>query len=272
MGLNASAASVISTATSSPSIETSGRSRPAVLPRPCRTIFERILVQRHQEAPGRALGQGVRAAEPLERLDRLKHARQGARHGKRFDRGHQSAGGRSYHLVLPSGPHHFPAPPVYSMAELDDDVICVVRAFGATRRRSRVSSALRAGAVLRGAADARELRGCPGRTQNAFVRAYEGLDTDHPNRRFSAGSTGLRSTSASTPGGGGDPTIAAGRTSRPRPARYRSREAENAELSGGIDSALVRLSEDAAGSWWCSAISRARVQRDYEAVGAPGKT
>src|SRR5678815_4936163 len=60
----------------------------------CETVphdIRKDLVERDQEPPRGALREGMRAAELLERLDRLKHAGQGARHGERLDRAHQPA-------------------------------------------------------------------------------------------------------------------------------------------------------------------------------------
>jgi RNA polymerase sigma-70 factor (ECF subfamily) len=131
------------------------------------------------------------------------------------------------------------------MPDADDDLICVARclrgdsaAFEAiVRRYERVLFSV-ARRILGNYDDALDA------TQNAFVRAYEGLDTYDPNRRFFSWIYRIAVNEC----------LNARRARRPDDPLPEDMEAQaagdpfesvqNAERSGFIDSALVQLSED----------------------------
>ena len=131
------------------------------------------------------------------------------------------------------------------MPEADDDVICVARclrgdsaAFEAiVRRYERVLFSV-ARRMLGNYEDALDA------TQNAFVRAYEGLDTYDPSRRFFSWIYRIAVNECLNARRGRRPDD-------PLPADLVApagegpfEDVQNAERSGLIDSALVRLSED----------------------------
>ena len=131
------------------------------------------------------------------------------------------------------------------MPDADDDLICVARclrgdsaAFEAiVRRYERVLFSV-ARRILGNYEDALDA------TQNAFVRAYEGLDTYDPNRRFFSWIYRIAVNEC----------LNARRARRPDDPLPEDMEAQaagnpfesvqNVERSGVIDSALVQLSED----------------------------
>jgi RNA polymerase sigma-70 factor (ECF subfamily) len=204
------------------------------------------LVERQREPPRRALREIVHPAELLEGLDSLKHPRQGAGHGERLDRAHQPASGPDpTTLWYPRGRTNFSASAVYSMAEPDEDVISVARclrgdasAFDAiVKRYERVLFSL-AHRMLGDYEDARDA------TQNAFVRAYEGLESYDPERRFFSWLYRIAINECLN-------LKRAQRPNDPLPEDMQAAEAEgplqavaNLERSEWIDAALVRLSEE----------------------------
>jgi RNA polymerase sigma-70 factor (ECF subfamily) len=131
------------------------------------------------------------------------------------------------------------------MAEADDDVVGVARclrgdssAFEAIVRRYERALFSVAYRLLGNYEDARDA------TQNAFLRAYEGLDTYDPNRRFFswiyriAVNECLNARRARRPGEPLSDQIEAS------PADGPLQNVEAMERSELIDSALVRLSEE----------------------------
>ena len=131
------------------------------------------------------------------------------------------------------------------MTDADDDLISVARclqgdsaAFEAiVRRYERVLFSV-ARRILGNYDDALDA------TQNAFVRAYEGLETYDPNRRFFSWiyrivvNECLNARRARRP----DEPLSASLDAQADGGPFES--AQNAERSGVIDSALVQLSED----------------------------
>ena len=131
------------------------------------------------------------------------------------------------------------------MPEADDDLVCVTRCLrgdsaafeSIVRRYERVLFSV-ARRMLWNYEDALDA------TQNAFVRAYEGLDTYDPNRRFFSWIYRIAVNEC----------LNARRARRPddplpdqleAPAEASPFEGlQKAERSGIIDAALVRLSED----------------------------
>jgi RNA polymerase sigma-70 factor, ECF subfamily len=131
------------------------------------------------------------------------------------------------------------------MAEADEDLLCVARCLrgesaafeSIVRRYERVLFAV-ARRMLGNYEDALDA------TQNAFIRAYEGLDTFDPQRRFFSWIYRIAVNEC----------LNARRARRPDDPLPDEMEApaggsplagvEQAERSGVIDAALVRLSED----------------------------
>jgi RNA polymerase sigma-70 factor (ECF subfamily) len=158
------------------------------------------------------------------------------------------------------------------MAELDEDVVSVARCLRgdasafepivARYQRVLFSVALRMVGSYEDALDA---------TQNAFVRAYEGLDTYDPNRRFFSWiyrivvneCLNLRRARRAT-----EPIPEAEESGAPDPEQM----AEAAEQSVWIESALVRLSEEHR----LVVVLRHFAELSYaeisEAIGVPEKT
>jgi RNA polymerase sigma-70 factor (ECF subfamily) len=131
------------------------------------------------------------------------------------------------------------------MAEPDEDVVCVARCLrgessafeGLVRRYQRVLFSV-AHRMLGNYEDARDA------TQNVFVRAYEGLDTYDPNRRFFSWIYRIAVNECLN-------LRRARRPSEPLPEQMESDEAAGPletvaaqEQSEWIDAALVRLSEE----------------------------
>lgn len=131
------------------------------------------------------------------------------------------------------------------MAEADDDIVCVARCLRGdsaaferiVKRYERVLFAV-ARRMLGNYEDALDA------TQNAFIRAYEGLDTFDPQRRFFswiyriAVNECLNARRARRPDDPLPDDVAAAGEAGPFAGLERS------ERSGAIDAALVRLSED----------------------------
>jgi RNA polymerase sigma-70 factor (ECF subfamily) len=231
------------------------------------------LVERQQEPPRGALREVVRAAELLESLDRLADARKSAGHGERLDHAHQPARGGSYHLVLTCGPHQLSGRAGVFMAEPDEDVVCVARclrgdssAFEAlVRRYQRVLFSV-AHRMLGNYEDAMDA------TQNAFVRAYERLDTYDPNRRFFswiyriAVNECLNVRRARRPGEPLSDQMEAAHAGGPL------ENVEAMERSELIDSALVRLSEEHRLVVVLRHFAELSYSEISEAIGVPEKT
>lgn len=159
------------------------------------------------------------------------------------------------------------------MAEADDDVICVARclrgdsaAFEAiVRRYERVLFSV-ARRMLGNYEDALDA------TQNAFVRAFQGLDTYDPSRRFFSWIYRIAVNECLNARRGRRPDD-------PLPADLEAqagdnpfKEVQNAELSGVIDSALVRLSEDQRLVVVLRYFAELSYSEISEAVGVPEKT
>jgi RNA polymerase sigma-70 factor, ECF subfamily len=131
------------------------------------------------------------------------------------------------------------------MAEADDDVVCVARCLrgdsaafeSIVRRYERVLFSV-ARRMLGNYEDALDA------TQNAFIKAYEGLDGYDPNRRFFSWIYRIAVNECLN-------ARRARRPDDPLPADMEApagenpfEDVQNAERSGVIDSALVRLSEE----------------------------
>ena len=159
------------------------------------------------------------------------------------------------------------------MAEADDDVICVARCLrgdsaafeGIVRRYERVLFSV-ARRMLGNYEDALDA------TQNAFVRAYEGLDTYDPNRRFFSWIYRIAVNECLNARRRRRPDDPLSEDLEAQAGDNPFKEVQNAELSGVIDSALVRLSEDQRLVVVLRYFAELSYSEISEAVGVPEKT